>query len=91
VGLRWFDRILGAAFGLLRGCLTAAVVVLAFTTFNPQSTWLDDSELAPYFLVVANGASWLAPADVRARFREGAQLVTHFQAGALPAHKKMSP
>ncbi|HKT69179.1 MAG TPA: CvpA family protein, partial [Terriglobales bacterium] len=29
VGLRWFDRLLGAAFGLLRGVLVIAVVVLA--------------------------------------------------------------
>jgi membrane protein required for colicin V production len=80
-GLRWFDRILGGAFGLVRGCLTAAVVLLGFTTFNPQSTWLEGSRLAPYFLVVARGASWLAPSDVRARFREGANAVTKLQSG----------
>ncbi len=81
-GLRWFDRILGGAFGLVRGCLTAAIVLLGFTTFNPQSTWLEGSRLAPYFLVVARGASWLAPSDVRARFREGANAVTKLQSGA---------
>jgi membrane protein required for colicin V production len=81
-GLRWFDRVLGGAFGLVRGCLTAAIVLLGFTTFNPQSHWLEGSQLAPYFLVVARGASWLAPSEVRARFREGADAVTKLQSGA---------
>jgi membrane protein required for colicin V production len=91
VGLHWFDRILGGAFGLVRGCLTAAIVLLGFTTFNPQSNWLEGSRLAPYFLVVAHGASWLAPYDVRARFRQGAEAVTKFQAGAVHADKHASP
>ena len=91
VGLHWFDRILGAAFGLVRGCLTAAVVLLGFTTFNPQSNWLEGSRLAPYFLVVARGASWLAPYDVRARFRQGADAIVKFQAGALHGDKHASP
>jgi len=78
-GLSWFDRILGGAFGLVRGCLMAAIVLLGFTTFNPQSHWLEGSRLAPYFLVVARGASWLAPSEVRARFRQGADAVTKMQ------------
>jgi len=45
VGLHWFDRILGGAFGLVRGGLTAAVILLGFTTFNPQSNWLEGSRL----------------------------------------------
>ena len=91
VGLHWFDRILGGAFGLVRGSLTAAVVLLGFTTFNPQSNWLEGSRLAPYFLVVARGASWLAPYDVRARFRQGAEVLTKFQAGAHIGDKHASP
>jgi membrane protein required for colicin V production len=91
VGLHWFDRILGGAFGLVRGSLTAAIVLLGFTTFNPQSSWLEGSRLAPYFLVVARGASWLAPYDVRARFRQGADAVTKFKAGALQGDKHASP
>ncbi len=91
VGLHWFDRILGGAFGLVRGGLTAAVILLGFTTFNPQSNWLEGSRLTPYFLVVARGASWLAPYEVRARFRQGADAVTKFQAGARNGDKHASP
>jgi membrane protein required for colicin V production len=90
-GLRWFDRILGGAFGIVRGCLTAAIVLLAFTTFNPQSNWLEGSQLAPYFLVVARGASWLAPYEIRDRFRQGADAVLKFRAGALRGDKRAAP
>jgi len=89
-GLRWFDRILGGAFGVLRGGLTVAVLLLGFTTFNPQSNLLEGSRLAPYFLVVARGASWLAPSDLRARFRQGADAITKFRAGTLSGEKHAS-
>jgi membrane protein required for colicin V production len=71
VGLRWFDRVLGAAFGLLRGVLVIAVVVLALASFTPGVRLLSGSALSPYFLAVARAASWVAPAAVRDRFRQG--------------------
>ena len=71
VGLRWFDRLLGAAFGLVRGVLMVSVVSLAVASFTPGSRILADSSLGPYFLVVARAATWVAPAGVRARFRQG--------------------
>ena len=71
VGLRWFDRLLGAAFGLLRGVLVIAVIVLALASFTPGTRLLAGSALGPYFLVVARAASWMAPSAVRARFRQG--------------------
>ena len=74
-GLRWFDRLLGAAFGLLRGALLVAITLMAVTTFAPGSRWLSGSQLAPYFIVLARAASWVAPAEVRARFRQGTGVV----------------
>ncbi len=71
VGLRWFDRVLGALFGLARGVLLVAVTILGVVTFAPGSRMLANSQLAPYFLVVARAATWVAPADVRAQFRQG--------------------
>lgn len=88
-GLRWFDRLLGAAFGLLRGALLVAITLLAVTTFAPGSRWLAGSELAPYFIVLARAASWAAPAEVRARFRQGAEMIEHLRrsrdSGSSPA------
>jgi membrane protein required for colicin V production len=74
-GLRFLDRILGAALGVLRGCLIAAVVLVSMTAFTPTSKWLEGSRLAPYFLVVGRAAIWLAPAELRARFYQGLDLL----------------
>lgn len=70
-GLRWFDRLLGAAFGLIRGVLFAAVFLLALTSFAPNTEALARSSIAPYVLVVARAAIWAAPGQVRARFDDG--------------------
>ncbi len=70
-GMRWFDRLLGAAFGLVRGGAIATAVVVALASFSPGAPLLAQSRLGPYFLVLGHGASWLAPARLRSAFREG--------------------
>ncbi len=88
-GLSFLDRILGGALGLLRGILIVAIVLVSMTAFTPASKWLEGSELAPYFLVVGRAAIWLAPAELRARFYQGLDLLHHGQqpkpSGAPPA------
>jgi membrane protein required for colicin V production len=71
VGLRWVDRVLGAAFGVIRGAVVVTAGVLALTAFAPESQELTQSKLAGYFVVAETGASWLAPAEIRQKFREG--------------------
>jgi membrane protein required for colicin V production len=75
VGLRWVDRFLGGAFGLLRGVVIVTVGVMAVTAFAPDSPQLAGSQLAGYFLVAGRGASWLAPSAVRQKFRDGVMQV----------------
>ncbi|HWX54229.1 MAG TPA: CvpA family protein [Verrucomicrobiae bacterium] len=70
-GLRWVDRALGGAFGLLRGIVILSAGLMAVTAFAPESQQLQDSRLAGYFLVAGHGVSWLAPSEVRQKFREG--------------------
>jgi membrane protein required for colicin V production len=74
-GLNFLDRVLGGALGLLRGSLIVAVLLLGMTAFTPTSKWLTGSTLAPYFLVVGRAAIWLAPAELRARFYQGLDLL----------------
>ena len=74
-GLRSIDRVLGGAFGLVRGALIVTVIVMATAAFAPQSEWLGRSSLAPYFLVMGRAASWLTPSEVRHRFRDGIELL----------------
>lgn len=71
VGLRGVDRVLGAAFGFARGMVIVTAGLLAFTAFAPESPQLAGSQLAGYFVVAGKGASWLAPAEIREKFREG--------------------
>lgn len=70
-GLQSIDRVLGAAFGFIRGMVIVTAGLMAITAFAPESEELSGSQLAGYFLVAGRGASWLAPADVRQKFRAG--------------------
>ncbi len=74
-GLSFFDRFLGGFLGLLRGCLVVAIVLVSMAAFTPTSKLLEGSELAPYFLVVGRAAIWVAPAELRARFYQGLDLL----------------
>jgi membrane protein required for colicin V production len=74
-GLSFIDRLFGAALGLVRGALVVAVVLMGMTAFTPTSKWLDNSQLAPYFLVTGRAAIWVAPADLRGRFYQGLELL----------------
>ena len=73
-GLRWFDRLLGAAFGLVRGLLVATAVVLAVVAFQPSAGSVDviaESRLAPWVLHGASAATSMAPYNLRTRFDQG--------------------
>ena len=85
VGLRWVDRALGAAFGFLRGMLIVTAGLVAITAFAPDSQELAGSQLAPYFQVAGSGFSWLAPSEIRQKFRDGMKKL---RGKAEPAIKK---
>ena len=75
VGLRWVDRLLGAAFGVVRGLLVVTVIVVATAAFAPHAQWLEQSRSAPYFLVIGRGASLLTPSDIRERVSKGIEVL----------------
>ncbi|HEY6351118.1 MAG TPA: CvpA family protein [Candidatus Angelobacter sp.] len=77
VGLRWIDRFLGGAFGLVRGVVIVTVGVMAITAFAPDSPQLAGSQLAGYFQVAGSGASWLTPSALRQKFRDGVIRLRH--------------
>ena len=74
-GLSGFDRFLGAILGLLKGGLMVAVILMGMTAFEPTSKLLQNSQLAPYFLVMGRAAIWVAPSELRARFYQGLDLI----------------
>jgi membrane protein required for colicin V production len=74
-GLSSFDRFLGALLGLVKGGLMVAIILMGMTAFSPTSKLLQNSQLAPYFLVVGRAAIWLAPSELRNRFYQGLDLI----------------
>jgi membrane protein required for colicin V production len=87
VGLRWFDRVLGAVFGFLRGFVISAVVVLAIAAFAPHWVGFRQSRMAPVLLTGSRGMIWMAPPELRQRFWDGWNLLrTVPQHIPLPSH-----
>src|SRR6058998_1033060 len=67
-GLRWFDRLLGAAFGLVRGILASAALVLAIVAFLPGQApprAVAKSHLAPAVLYCARAIVMMAPRKIK--------------------------
>ena len=75
VGLRWFDRLLGAVFGFLRGALIVVVLVMAMASFLPSSRTLAQSAFAQYFLVAGRGAILAGPVELKQKFQDGLKLM----------------
>jgi membrane protein required for colicin V production len=71
VGMRWFDRLLGGAFGFLRGALVVMVLVMAMASFLPSSGALAKSSLAQYFLVAGRAAVYAGPGELKQKFHDG--------------------
>jgi membrane protein required for colicin V production len=94
VGLSWVDRLLGGAFGLVRGVAIVTVGVLALAAFAPDNQALARSSMGGYFLLAARTATWVAPYELRARVRSGAQAISNLQANAdlrADSEKKTAP
>lgn len=69
--LQWADRLLGAAFGFVRGWMVCAAILLALTAFEIQTDRLKNSELAPYFLPGARVIAMVTPFEMKAKFLVG--------------------
>jgi len=69
--VEWADRLLGAAFGLIRGWVFSAAVLLALTAFEIQTEKLKNSELAPYFLPGSRVIAVMTPYEMKAKFLVG--------------------
>jgi membrane protein required for colicin V production len=71
VGLGWADRMGGAVFGLVKGCVMVMIAVMVVAAFCPHTAWLRRSRLAPGFLAMAREAAVVAPSDLAVRIRSG--------------------
>ncbi len=85
IGLSFFDRLLGAAFGFLRGMLIAMALLTAFMAFGPEvdaksadskaapasmvNASVVNSRFAPYVLDASHTFVAIAPMELKSSFR----------------------
>jgi len=69
-GLSWFDRLLGGAFGLVRGFVIAAAMATVFLAFapSPPPPSVVDSKLLPYVVDVSGVLAAMTPRDIKEAF-----------------------
>ncbi|WJW74510.1 CvpA family protein [Thiohalobacter sp. IOR34] len=69
-GLSGTDRLLGTVFGVVRGVLIVAILVLlAGMTVVPQDPWWRDSQLLPHFEALALWLRDFLPLDIADNIR----------------------
>jgi membrane protein required for colicin V production len=73
VGLGIVDRLLGAVFGLVEGCVVVTLILMGIVAFLPRQDWLSNSRLAPVFLTAAQGGSQVVPFALGEEIRQGLQ------------------
>jgi membrane protein required for colicin V production len=86
VGLSWFDRSLGAVFGLARGTLLSVAIITALVAFAPAVATdsvpaaVAQSRIAPYVVGGANFLIAIAPRELKDSFHiHYAQLKSFWQ------------
>jgi len=72
VGLSWFDRTLGGAFGFVRGVVIAAAMVTVLMAFapSPPPRSITDSKLMPYMVDASYVLAALTPREVKEAFQD---------------------
>jgi membrane protein required for colicin V production len=76
-GLSWLNRLLGAAFGFVRGALIGVAFVAVLLAFAPKPlpNWMVNSLLLPYAIDASDLCASIAPAALKDAFREGMQEI----------------
>jgi membrane protein required for colicin V production len=87
IGLGFFDRLLGAVFGYLRGCLLCVAILMAVSAFLPPNLAVAKSSLSPYFLAGAHAVSFVVPHDLRQRILNGAEQLKHTAPDWIKRHE----
>ena len=89
IGLTWLDRLLGAAFGLVRGAILLAAfvtVIMAFTPKPPPRT-LVESRVVRYFVGVSEAMAAVAPRELSDSFHEAVRQIRKIWSEHVQAHK----
>ena len=74
-GMGWLDRLLGLFFGLLRGIIVDAVVVMGLLAFAIRPEAVRKSQLAPWVMQESRAMAALMPPDLRRQFDAGLEAL----------------
>jgi len=83
-GIQWFDRFLGGIFGLVRGVLVDAILLLVMLAFAIKPDVVQQSALAPYVTTGTRVIALAMPANLRDQFQRG---FAKFREALLPGNK----
>jgi len=77
IGLSWFDRLLGAGFGFIRGTVIAVALVTVLLAFapSPPPRSVVESKMLPYVIDASNILAALTPHEVKDAFRDTKEKV----------------
>lgn len=85
IHLSWLNRLLGGAFGLLRGVLISTVIILILMAFAPKPPprSVVESRLAPYVVDVARLMAAAAPHELKEGFWKSYEKVMEIWADTI--------
>ena len=70
-GLQWFDRFLGAAFGLVRGVIVDSILLLVMVAFAIKPEVVQRSVFSPYVTTGARVLVLAMPSGLKEQFHAG--------------------
>jgi membrane protein required for colicin V production len=74
--LGWIDRVLGGAFGFVRGIAVCSIFYLALTAFPVRLNSVEEARTAPVLILGAKALARLTSPDVRKRFLDEYKRLT---------------
>ncbi|MEK7403841.1 MAG: CvpA family protein [Acidobacteriota bacterium] len=91
--LSWLDRLAGGGFGLLRGALVGAAIVLAIMAFAPKPPpqSVANSRLAPYVVEAGDVLVAAAPFEVKQGFRRSYERIQQLWKETLDQRLRKPP
>jgi len=80
IGLSWFNHLLGAFAGLLRGMVMIAALVDIVVAFSPSPppSFLDRSRLLPYATQISSWLADAAPRELKDAFNQQMRTIKRF-------------
>lgn len=70
-GIEWFDRFMGAVFGLIRGVIVDSVLLMVLVAFSVKPAAVGKSQLAPYVSAGARAIAVIMPRSLKDEFYAG--------------------